>query len=391
MILTELISSNLNEPNLLGLIKEKVFKDAKEIFAGKSDEEKLEISKSFFAKVCTDLDEFSILNSKNVDVVLESINKAMNYDAEQYLYKIMFERDRLKKQIKDEKQHMKTLMSLTCKGLEEFISTSKFKNKDEISKILKDRLINDLELLGILKETAESAFLTTIEMGNDVEDTAYEIAKSMVYLAINEGELSKSRFMDITLVVIESAISISNESKIYAKELLKGAINGSNDGISKAIEKFKDELKFIPDEISDSLELSIKEITKVEDEFISLLKELSTKCDEPASSIITEILQSDYDTYFARLRRISAEAREQILEKIEEIRGKSLRLKDGLNIDEKILNLKKEIVELEKKASQKFAQMKSLQTFENAKEQAKKLGDRVYEAAKNLIDNSKKS
>ncbi len=70
---------------------------------------------------------------------------------------------------------------------------------------------------------------------------------------------------------------------------------------------------------------------------------------------------------------------------LKDISFNRFKLTGDLNIDERISNLKKEIGELEKKASQKLTQIKSLQTFENAKTEAKKLGDRVYEAAKNLL------
>ena len=390
MNLKVVIEQNLNNDNLENIIKKEIFKFAKDSFLGLSYEEKLERSKSCFSEICSCLNEFELLNPKFVNAAVESLNKAIAYESEQYLYKIIYERDKLKKQIIDQKDRIRAITTLNCKNIENYICKTDFKNKDQISKVLNDRLLYDTQMLGILKETTESAFLTTIEMGDDVEDTAYEIAKNIVYLAINEGDFTKERFINIARVVIKSAASIANESKIYAKELVKSAINGSNDGISKAIEKFKDELKFAPDEIGDSLNYSAKELMKIEEDFIILLKDISLSVNEPASIIVAEVLQSDYDSYFARLRRISAETREQIMDKIDEISHKRFKLTGDLNIDERISNLKKEIGELEKKASQKLTQIKSLQTFENAKTEAKKLGDRVYEAAKNLIDSAKK-
>ncbi|AII14034.1 hypothetical protein CIG2463D_0160 [Campylobacter iguaniorum] len=385
-----IFNENLSEDEFIKLLKEESFKRLKEKLGGVSDDEKINLSKDYFDEICVCLSQNGKLTSNAISALSESFNKAITYDAEQYLYKIMYERDRLKKQISSQKDQIKSLMMLNCKVLEEYICSSNFENKEDLSKVLKDKLLDDLEMLGILKETTESAFLTTIEMGNDVEDTIKEIAKNIVYLAINEGELTKSRFMDIALVVVETAANLANESKIYAKEIVRGAINGSNDGITKAIEKYKDELKFAPDEICENLSLSIKELTKIEDDFVGILKSIANQNAEPASEIILEIVGDEYDSYSAKLKRISAEARAQIFEKIEELSQKSFKFGD-VNLDEKIVNLKKEIVELEKKAGEKLAQMKNSQTFENAKEQAKKLGDRVYEAAKNLIDNTKKS
>lgn len=366
-------------------IKEEIFKELKDSFLGKNDDEKLSLARHYFEVICELLSEFNLLNANSVNEVIEAINRAMTYDDEQYLYKIMYERDKLKKQIQTQKDQIKTLIAKNYQNVENFINNSDLAQKNELSLSLKDRLLNDLEMLGILKETAESAFLNTIEACNDVEDTSYEIAKNIVYRTINDGEFIKGRFLGISSTVIESAANIANESKIYAKELIIGAINGSNDGISKAIEKFKDELRFVPNDLENSL-LTTKEIIKIEDDFIDMLRQLASRVKEPSNKIINEILQSEYDNYFAMLKRISAEAREQIFLKIDEIGHKSSKIKEDLNLDEKINALKKELSELEKKAGEKLSYIKPNYILQNAKTEAKKLGDRFYEVAKNLIE-----
>lgn len=50
-------------------------------------------------------------------------------------------------------------------------------------------------MLGILKETAESAFLTTLEKAEDIELTSSEIAKNLVYNAICEAHFEKERIL----------------------------------------------------------------------------------------------------------------------------------------------------------------------------------------------------
>lgn len=383
MSLKDVIQDNLTDPQILSIIKNSIFEESKSQFSNLDDEKKLEKSKQYFEKICNTLKEYDLLNNKSMGIVMEALNKAITADDEEYLYKIMHERDRLKVSMKYQKQQIKTLMVVNCKNMENFIYSSEFENKDEISLVLKDRLLNDLEMLGILKETAESAFLTTIEMGDDVQDTAYEIAKNMTYLAINEGELTKKHFIQIAKAIILVAINIANESKMYAKELVCGAIDGTKDGISKAIEKFKDELEFTPDEMGESLGYNPKEFIKIEDDFISLLKQAAISCNEPSKTIINEALQNDYNRYFSRLKRISGEAREKIIEKIENLSQKSSIFKSNLYINEKFGNF-------EKIASEKLAQIKKIQTFENAKTEAKKFGDRIYEAAKKFIESTKK-
>ena len=262
-------------------------------------------------------------------------------------------------------------------------------------------------MLGILKESAQIAFLTTLEGAKDVEETAGAIAKNMTYAAIRGGEFSKERMFEISKNIISAAGNLANEGHIFAKELIKGAINGTRDGILRAIEKLKDEAKFAPDELR--LNSQLLNLKNVDEEFIVLLKELENEFDGVAKSEIESVINSELDTNLAKFKRISDQAMEQISSRLEELKSngvaklvseannkfealkqelndKSKKLKLNFDANDKLEGLKQDIAEFEKKANDKLEDIKQM----DIKSEAKKFGDRAYQAAKDFLNVIKK-
>lgn len=408
--MVDFIKENLENTQLLSLVRDKVFHDLKEKIAKSESDNLSEISTSYFANLCENLEKNELLNSQIINSIIDGLNRAATMPYEVELYKILNEIDTLKAQISKQKALIKDTISKNYQGIEEILQNSKSDTKEVINN-LKEWLLEDLELTEILKETSEQAFLTTIEAKEDIEDTAFIIAKNMVFQAISEGEFKKSRFIEISRIVISSAKFIANENKIYTKPLIKGAVNGSHDGVIKVIEKFKDSLKFAPKEIAQPLFRDLKELNDIEEDFAKMLQNFID--DEVSGEIFNEILQDEYNSYFAKFKRMTAEAREQISLKFDEmsledggkelykmiseklkdlkdeISQKSLKFRKDFEVDKKIESLKNEITQLEKSASDKFSELKSSK-LENAKKEAKKLGEKIYESAKNFINRNKK-
>lgn len=141
-----------------------------------------------------------------------------------------------------------------------------------------------------------------------------------------------------------------------------------------------------------------------------MLRELEPKLEGVAKNEIEKLLDTELDTNFAKLRRISDQASEQILARIEELKAnssmlelmnaandkigalkqeineRSKKLKLNFDAGEKLEGIRQDIAELEKKASEKLEDIKQL----NIKIEAKKFGDRAYKAAKDFLAGIKK-
>lgn len=353
------------------------------------------------------MDKESLINAKNLKSAMEGINQALVSGEEKKLYELFDKRDEINRAIEAKREEIKNRLKISFEAAEEVVKDRDFGEKEEILELLNNAIIRETRMLGILKESAQIAFLTTLEGAKDVEETAGAIAKNMTYAAIRGGEFSKERMFEISKNIISAAGNLANEGHIFAKELIKGAINGTRDGILRAIEKLKYEAKFAPDELR--LNSQLLNLKNVDEEFIALLKELENEFDGVAKSEIESVINSELDTNLAKFKRISDQAMEQISSRLEELKSngvaklmseannkfealkqelndKSKKLKLNFDANDKLESLKQDIAEFEKKANDKLEDIKQM----DIKSEAKKFGDRAYQAAKDFINVIKK-
>ena len=354
------------------------------------------------------MDKEGLINAKNLKSAMEGINQALVSADEKALYDLIDKKDELNRAIDAKREEIKNRLKISFEAAEYTIKDRNFDEKDEILELLNSAIIRETRILGILKESAQIAFLTTLEGAKDVEETANAVAKNMTYAAIRGGEFSKERILEISKNIISAAGNLANEGHIFAKELMSGAINGTRDGLLRAIEKLKDEAKFAPDELKLSSQLA--HLKNIDEEFIALLKELEKEFVGIAKDEIENVINGELDTSLAKFKRISEQAREQITSRIEELKSndtaklminaaneklealkrelhdKSEKLKLNFDANDKFEDIKKEIAEFEKKANDKLEDIKQM----DIKSEAKKFGDRAYQAAKDFINVIKK-
>ncbi|AXP08902.1 hypothetical protein N4T57_01340 [Campylobacter hepaticus] len=331
-----------------------------------------EILNSLLIDFLSVLKKLNLLDDENTTKIIRALVKASVEDAQNKLYAYISEAELLGRQIEHQKNVVKNQINDRFINFENVIEHSSF--KDEIGENLSDALLFDLEMLGILKETAESAFLTTLEKAEDIELTSWEIAKNLVYNTICEADFEKERILKISNIILNTAFEIANESMAYAKDLCLGVIKGTRDGISLAIEKFKNSLNYTFEE---DLILKSKELIGIEDEFIALLKSEIKNQKNPSKDIIEYLLNHELDSLFAKFKRMAGETREQFILSLNEFK-KNPKIHDLNKLTQKkISKIKQELLEMEKIASEKYKDLNS--------KQAKKLGIRLWEKAKNLI------
>lgn len=340
----------------------------------------------FYARA---LQSEEIQNEKNIDAIISGLIKAANSEKEDFLYKTLYEKEQLEKSINIQKKSIQSNIAGTYSQLEERIGKMDSTIAAEYLKTLQNVKLRGIEMLGILKETTSEALLTTLEKASDIEDTVFEITKNITYQAINDGEFSKNRFIDVTNSVMEVAIEIADEDLGNAKDLLSGSIHGTKEGMAKAIDKFKNDLKFAPEEIEDVLQKDLtsikKELVSVEEDFIEMLKSTKNNSNGISKKIINELLENELDNSLAKIKRVASEAIETLGEKIEELKTTKPYLEN-----EFVRKAEKKIGEFEKVASQKVESIKNFE-FENEKAkkataEAKRLGNHAWEVAKNVLD-----
>lgn len=401
-IFSATIKQNKNNPELLKLIKELTFELSRKKIQRLKDEKNIHNRLGeLFELYCKVLHSEGLKTPKAVGHVIDGLLKACSYDKEEFLYKTIYEKEQLEKSILLQKQQIRNSIGETFTILENHIANIMDDTKEAALMALHDAKLKGLEMLGILKETTTEALLTTLEKGTDVKDTAYEITKNLTLQTINEGSFAKQRILDISSTIISASIELADEDFGHAKDILEGTVHGVRDGISKAIDKFKNDLKYLPlEEIEGILEtdpsLLKKDLAKIDEELITILYTLASQTEGVSSGIIKEMATA-MNSSAAKIKRAANEAKEVITERMEELKIEALHLEKNLKdkAEKSLEVLKKDVNEFEKIAS---AKVESLRHFEFESEkakqvaiEAKKLGLRAWEVAKHMMDGAVKS
>ncbi|AJC87136.1 hypothetical protein [Campylobacter insulaenigrae] len=320
------------------------------------------------------LEKLQLLNEENVTKIIQAITQARIENEKKVFFNYINELGKLKTKIEEQKD---TIKNKICENFIDLENTLNVLNLKHFNISINDAMLYDIEILGLLQETAENAFITTLEKGEDIELTSCEIAKNLVFNAICEGEFESKRILDISKVVLNAAFDLANESKLFTYDLCVGVIYGTQEGISLAIDKFKSNFAYCA--LEQDLKQKEKELIDIEYEFIQILKDISFSINNPVKDILKDLLDNKFDTLFAKLKRLIQENREQILIKITELK-QNPKIDDFSKFAQNKLNvLAKEFNELEKIASKKYKNLDKL----NAKE----LGKRLWEKAKKIIKN----
>ena len=384
------LRENKEHPQLLNFIAELSFELSRKKIQKLKEEKSIQNRLGeLFELYCKALHDEGLKSPRAVNHVIDGLLKAASYDKEAFLYKTIYEKEQLEKSIFTQKQQIRSTIASSFDILEQHIAKLPSDTQEAALLALHDAKLRGVEMLGILKETAQEALLTTLEKGSDIEDTIYEITKNLSFQSISEGALTKARILDISRTIIESAMDIADEDLGNAKAILEGTINGVHDGVTKTIEKFKNDLKYAPTEEMEGLaetDLSLlrKELLKIDEQFILQLEALASQTEGISQTIIRE-MTSEMNSSAARIKRAANEAKEVITERMEHLKSEA---------EKKLVVLKKDVEELEKKASSKMESFKQFD-FESEKAKqiavdAKKLGFRAWEVAKSMMDGAVK-
>lgn len=306
-----------------------------------------------FMDFSKDLSELNLINDENIKALFDGIKHAFIKDDEEYLYKLINDSDRIRREIMSQKDEIKNTLFATCQLLENAVNQSEFGQNLTIKKAINDKMLDETMMKEFLKEISETAFLSAIENVDDVEGLSYEMSKRIVYNSVIQGEYHKEVFLKVLNIVIGEAINVANASQIYTKELISGAVFGAYDGLVKAMEKFKNDYKFSP--ISPNIDF-----LSADDEIENLLKQMINLAESPAKDELEILLDKNFDNYFVKFKRLATTAVKskledsQISEKIENMLTKSKEIRENLEINAKFEGFKSKIVDFEKDFLSKF-------------------------------------
>jgi len=170
-------------------------------------------------------------------------------------------------------------------------------NFDTSSTLVQARLhqvkLQSLDLFDMLEEMVESAIITTLEKGQNIEETIREITKEITYETLSEGILSAIRIRKVVSTILQTAITMAEASPSHSEEILRGALRGIRSGLVRSLSRLKKQLIYMPEEAKTSLYDDEDEILKVDQLFTQVIQdaslETSKSCSQTLAKITSEI------------------------------------------------------------------------------------------------------
>ncbi len=236
-------------------------------------------------------------------------------------------------------------------------------NNPSIQRDLLQIKLQSIDLFDMLQEMVESAVLTTLEKGHNVEETLKEITKDITYQTLNEGAMSTIRIRKIIYTILQSTLAIAEATPNTAEEILRGTLKGIRTGLVHAIRDFKQQLQYVPEELKAGVVADYGDLDEL----------------KQTNLVFTQTIQSLSDT--------TDKATEELLLKV----SKDIHR----DMDELIL-ISKETVDVMKdrfNAATKDALVRgnlAINKSETAKE-AKRMGIQAFSAAKTALDGALQS
>jgi len=124
-----------------------------------------------------------------------------------------------------------------------------FSENDEMLEKLHQIKIQSVDLLDILEEMVESAIITTLERGSDIEETLHEIIKEITFETLNANVLNAVRIRRILASILQSSLHVAEATPNQADTILRGTLLGIRSALYKSIEKFHQYLLYVPEEV----------------------------------------------------------------------------------------------------------------------------------------------
>ncbi|MDD5211437.1 MAG: hypothetical protein PHV62_03415 [Sulfuricurvum sp.] len=207
---------------------------------------------------------------------------------------LMAQKERIERQIarkRDDLQHLKyTLFNALEKHMGE--------DAAQLEKLHQIKL-QSIDLLDLLEEMIESAIITTLEKGSDIEETLHEIIKEITFETLNANVLNAVRIRRILSSILQSALNVAQASPNQANTILRGSMLGIRSALHKSIEKFRQYLLYVPDEVKalyrEEYQLIEDELEQIHTLFAQIVQSLAK---QNSPEIIAKLTQIGTDIRF---------------------------------------------------------------------------------------------
>ncbi len=155
--------------------------------------------------------------------------------------------------------------------------------------------LQSIDLFDMLEEMVESAIITTLEKGHDIEETIEEIIKDITYETLNEGPLSSIRIRKVIASIVGTATSMADAAPNRAEMILRGTLLGIRSGLTNFIGKFKKQLLYMPEEtkiqLTDGFDSLQDELQHADTLFTQIVQNVAASSSSDSKTLLQKITQ----------------------------------------------------------------------------------------------------
>ncbi|MDD2730458.1 DUF6781 family protein [Malikia sp.] len=272
------------------------------------------------------------LSLQELKILASAMLEEEGYALHDELEDLISQKERIERQIVRKSEDLQHLKYSLFDALEKHIG-----NSDEMLEKLHQVKLQSVDLLDILEEITESAIITTLEKGSDIEDTLHEIIKDITFETLNANVLNAVRIRRILSSILQSAINIAEATPNQSDSIFKGTLLGIRSALIKSIAKFHQYLLYVPEEVKalyrDEYKTIETELDRIDTLFTQVLHSLKAN---NSAVIISRLERISNDIHFE-----SDELTNLSKETVELLRDRLSKIKRGVTMQgSKLLNSK---------------------------------------------------
>lgn len=270
--------------------------------------------------------------------VLTQATKNLNDE----LQELLLQKERIERQLNKKSHSLQSQKHQLFNTIESLLK-DRNANSETISKLHSIEL-QSMDLLNLLEEMVESAIITTLEKGSNIEETLEELANEITLQTLDEGILSAIRIRHVISTILKTAIEVAEATPNSANTILEATIKGMRTGLIRALDRFKQKFLFTPDEakmvLIEDPQALYNELHHIDALFIQTIEALAAQS-TPSMKAELENILSDIRYDMQELTLISKETLDILGEKLSHLAKEAMQKSSDLLQSKKALEAKK--------------------------------------------------
>ena len=282
------------------------------------------------------------LKSSELKALSSSVLSQATKNLNEELQELLLQKERIERQLNKKSHTLQSKKHQLFNTLEALLK-ERGADRDSISRLHSIEL-QSMDLLNLLEEMVESAIITTLEKGSNIEETLEELAKEITLQTLDEGILSAIRIRHIISTILKTAIDVAEATPNSAHAILEATIKGMRTGLIRALDRFKQKFLYTPDEakmvLIEDPQALYNELHHIDTLFIQSIEALAAQSSTSIKAELENIL-SDIRYDMQELTLISKETLEILGEKLSHLAKEAMQKSSDLLQSKKAQEAKK--------------------------------------------------